>query len=500
MNTTHALVRSSLFRTANFLLTVIVTLVMTPLIVHSLGDRYYGSWTLIGTVIGYYGLLDFGLSSAVTRYVSQALGRHDLKSMSDTASTAFVLFTAISAVGFLVTLAIVAGCPLFVRDPTEVVFFRKVFIVMGTTVAIGFPFRVFTGILVSFLRHDYVALLSIGRAIGANALVYVALGAGHGLMALVVINSLASVCEYVSSYFLAHTKIPQVAVWPRHFARARVRELFAYSSTSLAIQMADLVRFRLDAVVIAIFLNVRLITYYSLGAGLIDYFGACLISMIGIAAPLFSQYEGRGDPETLVKRFLDITRISTAVSVFIGLSIIFYGKQFIEAWLGPGFESSYRIAVILCVPSIVALTQSPGIQLLYGLSKHHYFAISNTCEGLLNLLLSLLLVQSYGIYGVALGTALAMIVVKICVQPVLICRSIGLPVRQYLVDTICVTGAKVFLPLVIYYFLVRQYLRPDYLNMLLIGGLQTILLIPVVYVCALTGDIKDRIKSVLRVV
>jgi O-antigen/teichoic acid export membrane protein len=166
--------------------------------------------------------------------------------------------------------------------------------------------------------------------------------------------------------------------------------------------------------------------------------------------------------------------------------------------MGPGFESSYHVAVILCIPAIIALTQSPGIQLLYGLSKHHYYAISNTCEGLLNLVLSVFLVQYYGIYGVAVGTALEMIVFKIFVQPWLICRAINLSLKEYLFDTICVTGVKVILPLIIYFLLVTQFLKPEYLNMLFIASLQTLLLAPIVYTCILSDEFKQRIKSVLR--
>src|SRR5215475_13301904 len=224
MTTTDTLVRGSIFRSVNFLLTLVVTLLMTPFIVHSLGDRYYGSWTLIGTFIGYYGLLDLGFSSAVTRYVSQAFGRHDHHSMNATASTAFVLFGALSVVALLLTAGVVAACPLFISEPREVGLFRQILLLMGVTAAVGFPFRVFSGILTSFLRYDAVALVSIGRVVGANALVYLFLSAGSGIVALVIINCLASFGEYVSSYVIARTSVPMVTVRLRYFERARVRD------------------------------------------------------------------------------------------------------------------------------------------------------------------------------------------------------------------------------------------------------------------------------------
>ena len=73
------LFRGSVLRTVVLVSNIIVSFFMMPFLVHSLGNRWYGFWALAGSILGYYGLLDLGLSSAVTRFVSQAFGqkRHD---------------------------------------------------------------------------------------------------------------------------------------------------------------------------------------------------------------------------------------------------------------------------------------------------------------------------------------------------------------------------------------------------------------------------------------
>lgn len=497
MSTTRTLIRNSVFRNGQFLVTVAVTFLMTPFIVKTLGDRYYGFWTLVGTFMGYYGLLDLGLSSAVSRYISQALGKQDFPVMSRIASTSFGLFSAIGGLALLVTLGVAWAAPLLVTDAGEIVLFRKVVLLMGMTVAAGFPFRVFNGVLASFLRHDSMALISVIRTLVANALIYFFLTRGEGIMALVLINCGASVFEYLATYAVCRIKYPAVNISLRKFDRGGTRPLFAYSGKTLLIQIADLLRFRVDALVIAIYLNVSLVTYYSVGSKLIDYFGAFMISTVGFVAPLFSQYEGQGDFNALRSRFLDVTRICTTISVFIGASIIFYGEAFMERWMGPGFESSYHIAVILGIPATIALTQSPGLQLLYGLSKHHYYAVSNTLEGLLNLLLSVILVQHFGMYGVALGTAGEMLLFKIFIQPVLICRAAGLPVTDYVIKTILLTAVKSLVPLLAYFYLVAGYVRADYLSLFVLAAVQSVFFLPLLYFVVLNKDMQQRIRGAL---
>src|SRR5262249_53088454 len=55
-----------------------VTFFLTPLVVHGLGPTVYGTWALLGGLVGYMGLVDLGVRGAVTRYVSafHAAGSH----------------------------------------------------------------------------------------------------------------------------------------------------------------------------------------------------------------------------------------------------------------------------------------------------------------------------------------------------------------------------------------------------------------------------------------
>jgi O-antigen/teichoic acid export membrane protein len=146
---------------------------------------------------------------------------------------------------------------------------------------------------------------------------------------------------------------------------------------------------------------------------------------------------------------------------------------------------------------IIALTQTPGLQLLYGVSKHHYYAVSNVFEGLLNLLLSVILVKYYGMYGVALGTAVEMVIFKIFIQPIFICRAAGLSVTDYIFKTILLTAVKSLFPLLIYFYLLTGYLKVDYLNLLAIASIQSLLFLPMMYFFILNREFKQHIRRAL---
>ena len=68
----HKVAWGTALRIINIGATALVSIVMMPFIVRMLGDRMYGLWILVATFVGYYGLADLGLSSAVNRFMARA--------------------------------------------------------------------------------------------------------------------------------------------------------------------------------------------------------------------------------------------------------------------------------------------------------------------------------------------------------------------------------------------------------------------------------------------
>ena len=498
MSTARTLIRGSLFRNLDLFVLLAATFLITPFIVHSLGDRMYGFWTLLGTFIGYYGLLDFGLSTAAARYISQSLGKGDIKELNNVANTAFFLFSLIGLAALLVAALSALVLPLFIRDPFEIALFRNLILILGAATAIGFPFKVYGGVMTSYVRYDSIAYISIVRTIASNAAIYFVLRKGGGIMAIAAISAAASLLQCAASYSVCKAQFPHVEIVCFRFDRAKIRAMFDYSWKSFVCQVGDLFRFQIDSLVIAAFLNVSLVTPYVIGARLVTGFGQLMGSSIGVMMPVFSQYEGRGDYDAIRSALLKVTTLSALLCAFVGFSVIFYAKAFILRWMGPGFGSSRGVAVILCAGSIMGLAELPGVHLLYGLSKNNYLAVLNTCEAVLNVALSLIFLKYYGMYGVALGSTVETLLFTLFIQPIYICRAARLPVRLYLFDKIIVTLLKAAIPLGIYFYLIRNLVIPDYARLCACVALQALLFIPAAYFFIISESERQFIKDTLH--
>jgi O-antigen/teichoic acid export membrane protein len=464
------LIKGSTFGIAEFFISAIITLAMTPFIIKSLGDNSYGLWIFVGSFLGYYGLMDFGLNSAVQRFLSRAIGKSDHAEANKVINTALGVFLIIGLLIFLLSGCLAFFMPLFVKNITDLEVFRKVTIILGINFALGFPLRIFPGILTANVRYDLNTFVEIAKTFIRALLIYFFLSRGHGIIALALITLTVDMVSYFVRYFIAKRLFAYIKLSFNLFDRSKFKEFLGYSVYTFISRIADQLRFNIDNLVITLFIGLGSVTLYSIAFRLVKYFMDFISSATGLFTPIFSQYESRGDYESIREKFIFTTKITGPLSIMIGGLIIVLGKAFIERWMGPSYLSAYKLLVILTVPLTIALMQGPSVQLLYGISKHRFFAISNTIEGIVNLILSVILVKKYGLVGVALGTAIPMMIIKLFVQPIFTCRAIKLSIRVYyfkILLPILFKGIICFLPILAF----SRFIMPNYLNLLILSSL-----------------------------
>lgn len=498
MSTAASLLKGSVSRTLELGAMLAATFLVTPLLVHSLGNRLYGFWTLVGAIVGYYGVLDLGLTAAAARYLSQAMGRDEPGELDRVASTALGLFCAGGAGVLAVTALSLKACPLLASGASEARLLQQLIAIMGAAAAVGFPAKVFSGLLTAGIRYDILSAISILRIVLYNAGIYLCLRAGRGVVAVALVALAATLVQYAASYGAAKARFPSLRLSASLFDRSKARAMLDYGWKILFCQAGDILRFRLDSVVIAGFLGASLVTPYAVGVRLVEGFTRLVRSTVGMMFPVFSRYEGRGDYDAIRSALLRTTKLSAVLSGFIGLSAMFYGRAFVRRWMGPGFDDSYWVAVILCAALLLDLPQSPGIQLLFGVSKHAFYARLNVCEGLANLALSVLLLKPFGILGVALGTLVEMAFFKLLLLPAYVCKTAGVPLRAYLLEGVFLSLLKTALPLAAYFLLASRFLAARYSTIAVLAGLQTALFAPLAYFFILDDEERRVISGAFK--
>ena len=100
-------IRSVISNWIGTFLRYILTFLATPIIVHSLGNNKYGIWSLVISLTGYYGIIDFGIRSTVEKYFSQFAAEGDESRCNALINTVTLVYIII-AVLVLISTALLA--------------------------------------------------------------------------------------------------------------------------------------------------------------------------------------------------------------------------------------------------------------------------------------------------------------------------------------------------------------------------------------------------------
>lgn len=470
---------------------------LLPFLLHHLGDRLYGFWALAGTFVGYYGVLDFGLTGTVSQYISSAIGRKNFQECNLVFNAALRIHLSIAGIALVITSVLAALAPLFFHTAQDAALFWRVILLVGTTVALGFPLNSYQGLLVAELRYDIIAWLSVlGLTLRTGLTVWVVL-AGHGLIGIAWVGLLTRIPTAFLTVWLTRKQAPWSRILIGPTEPKMRRSLFSYSTYVFTTDIADLLRFQLDPIVITAFVGLAAVTHYRIASVLSDQYMRVVISVVGVFWPLLSRLHGAGDDVRIRKTFFFATKFSLFAANFLCFGLITWGRPTIQIWMGPAYMDSYWPLVVLTLSILFYLWQMPTVDLLYATFKHRVVAFASLAEGFLNLGVSLILVQRYGILGVAIGTLVAAVIVRVIVLPWWMCKvsKISFPVYVRWYSGIifrCAGIIAVSVPLV------SWGLRPDYRYLLVSAIWASILYVVGSWVAVFDNNEREVFLAVLK--
>jgi O-antigen/teichoic acid export membrane protein len=430
--TAQRLIGSSVVGVLAIAVNIVAALFLLPFLISRLGDQWYGAWVLIGTILGYFTVLDVGLFSAAERYVALHFARRDWSAVNTVLSTSLAVFSVVGIAALVCVSLATLAVPLFVDDAATRTTVQLAMLICAVDLALFFPSGTLNGIVVARLRYDIAGLLQIGKTLLRTGLIVYFIAAGYGIVALAAITLATNVLERGARLWISARLFPELDLSLRRFSRAHLREFIGYGVPSFLTEVSDKLRFYVDTVVVGAMLSVSAVTVYNIAVRLVHYYIQVIGGGVGYLLPVFTAQAGAGEMAALRRSFLFGTKIAVALSALVGGGLIGVGGPVIAVWIGAEYRAAVLPLVVLVAGVFFELAQTPSINLLYALGRQGFLARIGIVEALANLALSLLLVGEFGVLGVALGTTIPLVLLRAGVQPVFVCRQIDLPLATYL--------------------------------------------------------------------
>ena len=411
---------------------LLVNAVTLPLTIRYLGSLEYGIWVTISTTVVMLAVMDLGVANTLTNMISRAYAMDDRAAAQRYYATAFWISSSISTVLGLVGLflwpRINWGYLFHLQDA---VLIHEVSLCVA--IALGFfllslPLNLVHRILSGYQQTqitNYFNLLSNALSLTA-ILVVIKL---HGSLVMLMLM-------YSGSLLLGSIALNiWVNLWdrrwlmpaPQFIRRAVIGDLMSSGMGFFVLQLAGIVVFNSDNLIITHYLGAADVTPYSVTWRLAGYAAVLQTAVLPSLWPAYSEAYARGDYDWVRRMFWNTVRIAMGAVIVAVLVLTFCGRWLIKWYAGPAGVPSSLLLCAICAWTLLSAGMDLEACLLAAINRVRAQGVLSAIAAVLNIFLSIYLVKRLGSLGVILGTMISYLLILVVPQTVIVWRALYRP-------------------------------------------------------------------------
>lgn len=439
---------------ANFILTNILGLIVTPLIVRKLGVSQYGLYALIGAFVGYLSILDLGLNNAIIRFVSQYRAKGEKQEEENFLAICLILYTIISL------LIIAAG--LFLYKNLDFLFDRTLSVeemsqakimmaILIINFAITIPGSAFVGICSGYERFVFPRLLTIIKYVVRTILIISILYMGSNAIGIVIVDSILNVIFIIITAWYVF-KILKVRIKLYSFSFSYIIDIVNYSFFVFLYAFIYQIQWRSGQFILGISSDTAIVGIYSVGVMLGIYYTTIGSVINGLILPKTVQAVYNGiDPAGMTAQMIRIGRLTMFILLFFLGAFILLGQNFINLWVGETYADSWIVALLIMIAYTIPMAQGYAHSMLEAKKMLKFRTHTFLIFVVLGLLSGWWLSYKYASTGMIIGLFSGMIIMQLIMN--VYYNKIGLnimyffkkAVLPYLIPFLLILGAAYFI-------------------------------------------------------
>jgi O-antigen/teichoic acid export membrane protein len=406
-----------------------------PIAIRYLGGEKFGIWTIISTTLTMLLVLDLGVANSLTNFISEAYARNDRKHASQYSTTALLIMVVVAVlIGVTGTLVFpyLDWYALFkLSARSEVPEVARSVAVAFLIFLIDLPSRLATKILGGYQELRTASLFTTVGGVGNLVAIVVVVKLRGSLAAMVAGASAALVgSDLICLLWLICFSKPWLVPRIEHLNRRAAARMMRQGLEFFIIQIAGLVVFNSDNLVITHYLGPAEVARYSVAWRLVGY-AAVLQTLITPALwPAFSEAFDRGDLVWVRAAFRRIMAVTVSVAIVMAIGFALFGRSAIRIWATEAAVPSQTLILLMGLWVVISTYMNNTATVLASRGRTRVQAWCSVAAAALNLALSIWLVQWVGTTGVILGTILSYAAVLIIPQSLETWQVLTLPVQS----------------------------------------------------------------------
>jgi O-antigen/teichoic acid export membrane protein len=398
----------------------VITFILFRYIVGIIGETDYGIYLFVTAITGYFGILDLGIGNSLVKFMAEFKAREDHEKMNEMINTSFFMFLFVGIIGGIVILFIgtfvlgfFSGIFPGLDSPEFVPKARAIIYIMGVTFVFNLALSSLRGVLAGLQRYDILALITFIMSLINLTITIIVLTLGYGIVELVLFTTLSGFGGYIFMAYYIRKLLPQVSLSPSFVRRKMIKTLMDLSMSVFLLSIFTMVIYYTDNLVIGLFLDITLITFYQAAWKL--YGIPAKVPEIGLAAviPAASELDAKENINALRRLFLRGTKYILAMCFALSIPLMFLSREILSVWMDSSYSQYYIVVIVLTISLFFVFNNYVANQILIGMNRIKRFVEITGVIAFLNLALSLIFIRmGFGLTGVAMGTTIPFVVLE----------------------------------------------------------------------------------------
>lgn len=484
----------------NIALHAVVGFLYVPILLHFIGKEEYGLYQLIGSLIAYFSIMDFGLTAAVTRFYTKYKALQDKEGMENILAISLYGYGAATLLSLLVGFICYWNLDaIFEASMTagELAEARQMFLLLLFNIAVSLSTMVFRSVINAHEKFLFLKGLETVQLILQPLIVILILQKVPTAMAVAVAQTALNVALILARMYYCFARL-HVTIRFHYWNQALFHDFKKLALSVFFVSLIDQVFWKTNQIILGIVQGTGAVAVYSIASLIYMNYMALSTAISGVYLPHITELVAKRRPlQELSALFIQIGRWQYYLLALVATGFIIFGRQFIALWAGSGFEDAYWITILIILPFTIDLIQNIGLAILQAMNRYDFRAKIYFLTGVLNLLLAIPLGMHFGGLGCAVATGFSMLMGNGLVMNCFYHRYIGLDIPAFW-KQIGKASVSIGLCLLLGYG-INVYTPGDGKIVFLFKIVGYTLLYGVmVYFLAMNADEKDKIRKIAR--
>lgn len=416
-----------------------VLILLTPYIIHQLGEPAYAVWIIVLTLGYYLNFLDLGVADAQVQRHSVLSAQGATTELGRLHGTALTLFLGAGVTAFFLSLLLVAlpTADLFDIPAENRETYQLLLPLIGLSVLFSFSELGINGLFEGYQRYDLMNAIDIVLTVIDALAMAAALFLGYGLIGLALVKVTMDGVGAAAKAVVARKTFPAYAFPKIGFDIDAWKSIRGFSLWNSLNDLLTEGTANLDKLLIPILLTTALLTPYSLTVTLTAVVLVVAEPITETFFPIVARRHGKSDVAALGVLLSRGSKLVNLVTLPTLLVVLCFGEKVLDLWVGEQYTDIAPAVLWLMALNFYFSTYLwTAISVLAGSGHVRMLFWASLIEVVMTLVLIVVLTPAFGLPGLVFAGLVANVVTGVGFFILRACHLTGTPFWPFLLKTL----------------------------------------------------------------